>query len=180
MRSPRPRLRTRARVPTPCACRRASWLDPSWKGTDPVHKVTIVPRGRALGYTWQRPSEERCLLCESELNDRLAVLVGGRVAKALPFSEVSTSAADDLARAADLARRMVTESGISPTLGPVRLASDRALKYPEQTGLTVGREGVRQVLQAAAFTYLAGLAQQFGRFFFFLVLIAMAKGFIWA
>jgi cell division protease FtsH len=102
-------------------------------GTDPVHKVSIVPRGRALGITWQRPTEDRYLLCEDELQARLAVLLGGRVAEALTFNGVSTGAADDLARATDLARRMVTEFGMSPELGPVRLASDpqSAYLYPQ-------------------------------------------------
>jgi cell division protease FtsH len=92
-------------------------------GSDPVHKVSIVPRGRALGYTMQRPIEDRYLLSEGELQARLAGLLGGRVAEALVFGEVSTGAADDLSRATDLARRMVTEYGMSPKLGPVRLAS---------------------------------------------------------
>lgn len=92
-------------------------------GTDPVHKVSIVPRGRALGYTWQRPAEDRYLMSETELQGQLAVLLGGRVAEALVFGEVSTGAADDLSRATDLARRMVTEYGMSLALGPVRLAS---------------------------------------------------------
>ena len=104
-------------------------------GTDPVHKVTIVPRGRALGYTWQRPSEDRYLLSEDELHAQLAILMGGRVAEALVFGEVSTGASDDLARATDLARRMVTEYGMSPVLGPVRLASDPQAAYLGQTGL---------------------------------------------
>ncbi len=98
-------------------------------GTDPVHKVTIVPRGRALGYTWQRPLEDRYLLSERELEARLAVLLGGRVAEALTLGEVSTGAADDLAKATDLARRMVTEYGMSPSLGPVRLASNSGAAY---------------------------------------------------
>jgi cell division protease FtsH len=98
-------------------------------GTDPVHKVTIVPRGRALGYTWQRPSEDRYLLSEEELHAQLAILLGGRVAEALVFSEVSTGATDDLTRATDLARRMVTEYGMSPALGPVRLAGDPQAPY---------------------------------------------------
>ena len=93
-------------------------------GMDPVHKVTIVPRGRALGYTWQRPTEDRFLLSELELNSRLMVLLGGRVAEGLAFNEISTGGADDLTRATDLARRMVTEYGMSPALGPVRLAAD--------------------------------------------------------
>jgi cell division protease FtsH len=98
-------------------------------GTDPVHKVTIVPRGRALGYTIQRPIEDRYLLSQSELRARLAVMLGGRAAEALTFDEVSTGAADDLARATDLARRMVTEFGMSPALGPVRLAGDSQAVY---------------------------------------------------
>jgi cell division protease FtsH len=98
-------------------------------GTDPVHKVTIVPRGRALGYTLQRPTEDRYLMTEGELLDRLAVLLGGRVAEALTFGEASTGAADDLARATDLARRMVTEYGMSPALGPVRLAAHPQAGY---------------------------------------------------
>ena len=105
-------------------------------GIDPVHKVTIVPRGRALGYTWQRPLEDRYLLSENELRSRLAVLLAGRVAEALSLAEISTGAADDLARATDLARRMATEYGMSPTLGPVRLAADpHAMYLGYQTGL---------------------------------------------
>jgi cell division protease FtsH len=106
-------------------------------GNDPVHKISIVPRGRALGYTWQRPAEERYLLSEGELQGRLAALLGGRVAEALTFGEVSTGAADDLARATDLARRMVTEYGMSPRLGPVRLAAD-----PQQGMYLGGMQGL--------------------------------------
>jgi cell division protease FtsH len=92
-------------------------------GVDPVHKVTIVPRGQALGYTMQLPEQDRYLLTESELKARLAVLLGGRAAEAVTFGQVSTGASDDLARATDLARRMVTEYGMSPAAGPVRLAA---------------------------------------------------------
>jgi cell division protease FtsH len=98
-------------------------------GIDRVHKVTIVPRGRALGYTWQRPTEDRFLLSEHELQARLIVLVGGRAAETLTFGALSTGAADDLARATDVARRMVTEYGMSPALGPVRLAADPQTAY---------------------------------------------------
>jgi cell division protease FtsH len=106
-------------------------------GTDPVHKVTIVPRGRALGYTIQRPIEDRYLLSQSELRARLAVMLGGRAAEALTFDEVSTGASDDLARATDLARRMATEFGMSPALGPVRLAGDPQAAFlgPQAWGL---------------------------------------------
>jgi len=91
--------------------------------------VSIVPRGRALGYTWQRSTEDRYLLSEGELRARLAVMLAGRVAEALTYHDVSTGAADDLARATDLARRMVTEYGMSPLLGPVRLAGDPQAYY---------------------------------------------------
>ena len=104
-------------------------------GMDPVHKVTVVPRGRALGYTWQRPLEDRYLMSESELHSRLAVLLGGRAAEGVSFDEISTGAVDDLARATDLARRMVTEYGMSPTLGPVRLAAEPQAQF---LGMTSG------------------------------------------
>jgi cell division protease FtsH len=105
-------------------------------GVDPVHKVTIVPRGQALGYTMQLPEQDRYLLNEDELKARLAVLLGGRAAEALTFGRISTSAADDLARATDLARRMVTEYGMSPAAGPVRLAADPGMGFlAGQTGL---------------------------------------------
>ena len=118
-------------------------------GTDPVHKVTIVPRGRALGYTMQRPIEDRYLLSQGELRARLAVMMGGRAAEALVLTEVSTGAADDLARATDLARRMVSEFGMSPALGPVRLAGDPQAAYlgPQSWGLDgrVSQEAAGQV-----------------------------------
>ena len=96
---------------------------------DPVHKVTIIPRGNALGYTWQRPVEDRYIMGQKELMNRLKVLFGGRAAEELMFSEVSTGAADDLARATDLVKRMVTEYGMSDILGPVRLAPDTQAQY---------------------------------------------------
>jgi cell division protease FtsH len=105
--------------------------------TDPVHKITVVPRGRALGYTIQRPIEDRYLLSQSELRARLAVMLGGRAAEAVTFDEVSTGASDDLGRATDLARRMATEFGMSPALGPLRLAGDpqAAFLAPQARGL---------------------------------------------
>jgi cell division protease FtsH len=103
---------------------------------DKVRKVTIVPRGRAMGYTMQLPANERYVLGERELATRLTVLVGGRVAEALVFGEASTGAVDDLAHATDLARKMVTEYGMSPVLGPVRLATDMQANYlSQQLGL---------------------------------------------
>ena len=99
---------------------------------DRVHKVTIVPRGRALGYTMQLPTHDRYVLVESELKTRLTILVGGRAAETLVFEEASTGAADDLAQATSLARRMVTEFGMSTVLGPVRLASDMQANFLSQ------------------------------------------------
>jgi cell division protease FtsH len=81
---------------------------------DPVHKISIIPRGiAALGYTQQQPTEDRYLMTRSELLDRLAVLLGGRVAEELVFNEISTGAQNDLQRASDIARSMVTEYGMS-------------------------------------------------------------------
>lgn len=99
---------------------------------DKVRKVTIVPRGRAMGYTMQLPTNERYVLGEKELETRLTVLVAGRVAESLEFGEASTGAVDDLTRATDLARKMVTEFGMSPVLGPVRLATDMQANYLNQ------------------------------------------------
>ncbi|HEY9107840.1 MAG TPA: AAA family ATPase, partial [Roseateles sp.] len=96
--------------------------------TDRVHKVSIVPRGlAALGYTLQRPSDDRHLMRRSELMDRLAVLLGGRAAEMMVYGEPSTGAADDLAKATDLARDMVLRFGMDDALGPVSLAGLRPL-----------------------------------------------------
>ena len=93
---------------------------------DPVHRVSIIPRGIAgLGYTMQRPTQDRFLLTRAELLDRLAVLLAGRAAEELVFGEVSTGAQNDLVRATELARSMVTEYGMSETLGPVALERER-------------------------------------------------------
>ncbi len=101
-------------------------------GADKVHKVTIVPRGRALGYTMQLPTHDRFLLSQRELETRLTVLVGGRAAEKLVLGEASTGAADDLAHATDLARRMVTEFGMSTVLGPVHLAASTQTNFLSQ------------------------------------------------
>ncbi|MFZ5586411.1 MAG: ATP-dependent zinc metalloprotease FtsH [Thermodesulfobacteriota bacterium] len=88
--------------------------------TDRVHKISIIPRGiAALGYTEQRPTEDRYLMSRSELVARVDVLLGGRVAEKLVFGEVSTGAANDLMRATDMARAMLTQYGMGETLGPV-------------------------------------------------------------
>jgi cell division protease FtsH len=93
---------------------------------DPVAKVSIVPRGRgALGYTMQMPTEDRYLLTREELADRLAVMLGGRAAEQVVCGTISTGASDDIQRASELARRMVTEFGMSERLGTVRYATQQ-------------------------------------------------------
>ena len=103
---------------------------------DPVHKISIIPRGvAALGYTQQQPTEDRYLMTRSELLDRLAVLLGGRVAEELVFQEISTGAQNDLQRASDIARAMVTQYGMSDRLGLVSYEQARqAMFLPEGFG----------------------------------------------
>jgi len=92
---------------------------------DPVHRVSIIPRGAAaLGMTMQRPLEDRYLLQEPELLDRLTILVGGRAAEEIIFKQISTGAQDDLMKATDIARAMVTEYGMSEKLGPLSFGRD--------------------------------------------------------
>lgn len=89
---------------------------------DPVHKVSIIPRGSAaLGYTLQLPSEDRYLVSKAELMERLSVLLAGRVAEELIFKDITTGAQNDLERATKIARQMVTEFGMSESLGPITL-----------------------------------------------------------
>jgi cell division protease FtsH len=96
---------------------------------DPVSKISIIPRSRgALGYTMQMPKEDRYLLSREELEDRIAVMIGGRAAEQLVVGTISTGASDDIQRATELARRMVTEFGMSEKLGSVRYAG-RQLEY---------------------------------------------------
>jgi cell division protease FtsH len=88
---------------------------------DPVHKVSIMPRGPALGYTLQLPEEDRYLTSKSEFLDKLAVLFGGRIAEELVFSEITTGAQNDISRATEIAVRMVTEFGMSEKIGSIAL-----------------------------------------------------------
>jgi cell division protease FtsH len=104
----------------------------SLPGADRVHKVSIIPRGiGALGYTLQRPSEDRHVQRKGELQDRLTILMAGRAAELVVFGEASTGAADDLVKATDLARDMVLRYGMDETLGPVSWAGDRPLFLPQ-------------------------------------------------
>ena len=97
----------------------------SLPGVDPVHKVSIIPRGvGALGYTIQRPIEDRFLMTKEELENKMAVLLGGRAAELIVFNHLSTGAADDLRRVTDIARSMVTRYGMSEKLGSVAYERD--------------------------------------------------------
>jgi cell division protease FtsH len=125
---------------------------------DPVHKVTIIPRGvAALGMTYQLPTEERFLMTRSELEDRIAVLLGGRVAEELVYGEVSTGAHNDLERATELARLMVTKYGMSERVGLATYGERSSLflrgsgiggerEYSEATARTIDEE-VRALLE---------------------------------
>jgi cell division protease FtsH len=100
-------------------------------GSDPVHKVSIVARGiGALGYTMQRPTEDRYLMTREELEAKIAVLLGGRAAEELVFGQLSTGAADDLSKATDIARSMVTRYGMLPELGPVAYETEPSAYLP--------------------------------------------------
>lgn len=88
-------------------------------GTDPIHKVSIIPRGRALGVTQQLPLDDRYTYTKEYLQNTLSVLMGGRVAEELAFNHMTTGAGNDIERATDLARKMVTEWGMSERLGPL-------------------------------------------------------------
>ncbi|HHX77349.1 MAG TPA: ATP-dependent zinc metalloprotease FtsH, partial [Firmicutes bacterium] len=125
--------------------------------TDPVHKVSIIPRGRAGGYTLMLPEEDRYYLKKSELLDRISALMGGRVAEQLVLNEISTGAQNDLERATYLARQMITEYGMSDELGPITfgkkheqqvflgrdLARDR--DYSDEIAFAIDRE-IRRII----------------------------------
>ena len=125
-------------------------------GADPLQKVSIIPRGRALGVTEQLPSEERTSMRRGYLLDRLTVLLGGRAAEKIVFEDVSTGAGDDIQKATQLARRMVSQWGMSERLGPVafsqgdsqpflghELAEPR--EYSEKTAQVIDEEVKRMV-----------------------------------
>ncbi|HSB42235.1 MAG TPA: ATP-dependent zinc metalloprotease FtsH [Methylomirabilota bacterium] len=108
---------------------------------DPVHKVTIIPRGvAALGATYQLPLEDRYLLTRSELEDRIAVLLGGRVAEEIIYGEISTGAHNDLERATEMARLMVMQYGMSEQLGPMTFGGGPQAMFLRGSGLPQERE----------------------------------------
>ncbi len=86
--------------------------------TDEVHKITVIPRGRALGYTLTLPEQDKFLMTREQMRDELAMLMGGRVAEEIVAGDVTTGAANDIERATKVARQMVTEYGMSDTIGP--------------------------------------------------------------
>ncbi|SFK52548.1 membrane protease FtsH catalytic subunit [Nitrosomonas aestuarii] len=109
-------------------------------GTDEVHKVSIIPRGiGALGYTIQRPTEDRFLMTRIELQNKMSVLMGGRAAEQIVFKEISTGAADDLARATDIARAMVLRYGMSDVLGHVAYEREQSVFLQPNVPMTQTR-----------------------------------------
>jgi len=121
----------------------------SLAGVDRVHKVSIIPRGiGALGYTMQRPTEDRFLMSEQELKNKMCVLLAGRAAERVFFDEISTGASDDLQKVSDIARSMVTRYGMEAKLGQVALESDSGnfLGTPaEGGGRRYGEDTAREI-----------------------------------
>ncbi len=142
-------------------------------GADTVHKVSIIPRGiGALGYTIQRPSEDRFIMTRDEIENRMAVLLGGRAAELVVFGELSTGAADDLAKATDMARDMVVRYGMEEKLGPVSYDSERPTflgtptalqwqqrRYSDETAHAID-DAVRQIIERTLARAIAVLKQQ--------------------
>ena len=127
---------------------------------DPVHKVSIIPRGRAGGYTLMLPKEDRNYATRSELKDQLRTLLGGRVAEAVVLEEISTGAQNDLERATELARKMICEFGMSEVLGPITFGRrqdtqvflgrdiSRDRNYSEEVAYSIDKE-VRRLIEDA-------------------------------
>ena len=141
-------------------------------GLDPVHKISIVQRGfGALGYTMQLPLEDRYLMTRQDLQNQLAVLLGGRSAEEIAFGEISTGAQNDLQRATDIARAMVTEFGMSDALGAVNYNGHKRAafletgfvqergNYAEETALAIDTE-VKRILTDAHDTARAHPSRQ--------------------
>ena len=118
----------------------------SLPGTDPVKKISIIPRGiAALGYTMQTPTEDRFLMNKSELFNRIATLLGGRAAEEIVFEDISTGAHNDLARATDIARSMVKEYGMSAKVGQIYFAREKRNQF-----LNIPTEGAVEYSEATA------------------------------
>ena len=135
----------------------------SLPGVDVVHKVSIIPRGvGALGYTIQRPTEDRFLMTRNELENKLAVLLGGRAAERLVFEEFSTGAADDLAKATDIARSMVMRYGMYEALGHAVYEAERTpfLRAPQSADVHAFSEGTRATIDEAVREILGSAFEQ--------------------
>jgi len=138
------------------ACHEAGHTLVAWMlpGTDPVHKVTIIPRGRALGVTMQLPEEERNALDRTYLFHTLCILLGGRIAEEVVFNQMTTGAGNDIERVSDLARKMVCEWGMSEAVGPMTfraanpLSGQPAQILSEHTALLIDAE-VKKLVQSA-------------------------------
>jgi cell division protease FtsH len=126
---------------------------------DPVHKITIIPRGRALGYTASAPAEDKFLVTRSEMMDQLAMLLGGRTAEELVFHEPTTGAANDIEKASSIARGMITEYGMSERLGARKFGTgdgepflgremSHTRDYSEEIASTIDEE-VRRLIESA-------------------------------
>lgn len=116
--------------------------------TDPVHKISIIPRGfGALGYILQRPTDDRFLVTQTELEHRICVMLGGLVAERVVFQQQSTGAQNDLERASDLARRMVTEFGMSPKMGTVNYSTTRRSPFLASSGGSSDYEHAQDTLR---------------------------------
>src|SRR5690606_30833680 len=96
---------------------------------DPIHKVSIVSRGTALGYTWSMPDMDKHLYSKEQFMDDLAQMLGGRVAERLVFKQITTGASNDLQRVTQMARQMVTKYGMSEKLGPVTFGSENDMVF---------------------------------------------------
>ncbi|MGH8740403.1 MAG: ATP-dependent metallopeptidase FtsH/Yme1/Tma family protein, partial [Burkholderiales bacterium] len=143
----------------------------SLPGTDPVHKISIIPRGiGALGYTIQRPTEDRFLMTRGELENKMAVLLGGRAAEEAVFGHLSTGAADDLAKVTDIARSMVMRYGMVKSLGHVAYeeeqmpflanqAFQKRREFSEETAREID-VAVRDIVKAAYDKALGILTRQ--------------------
>ena len=130
-------------------------------GSDPVHKVSIIPRGiGALGYTIQRPTEDRYLLTRDALERKLEVLLAGRAAEQVVFSRSSTGAADDLAKATDLAREMVTRHGMDAVLGPVAFEPPRSAMLDMPADWAVPRAALSEQTQQRIDDAIHGLLSE--------------------
>jgi cell division protease FtsH len=116
---------------------------------DPVHKVTIIPRGRALGYTMALPAEDKFLTTRAEMQDQLAMLLGGRTAEELIFHEPTSGAANDIDKATQIARAMVTEYGMSERLGARKFGSQsHSRDYSEEIASAIDEE-IKRMIEAA-------------------------------